>query len=197
LAHSLSMLRCGRPSYLRSSSISIVSCGHHIGVQVWSVTRTRSPVRGHPYAVTRTRLWPSHILGFDRHPYSAVTVTHTQLWPSHILRCDRHTQLWPSPILSCDRHPYSLLPGTQLRHSSIFSYGYSNRDKFSARGAPRGLQRDVVNLGWPLAPSYVSQNAGGGGWAAMSIAVHRGTSKLWRSNSIFNLWVRLSRSILV
>jgi hypothetical protein len=26
----------------------------------------------------------------------------------------------------------------------------------------RGLQRDVVYLGWPIAPSYVSTNAGGG-----------------------------------
>ncbi len=26
-----------------------------------------------------------------------------------------------------------------------------------------GLQRDVVYLGWPIAPSYMSPNAGGGG----------------------------------
>ncbi len=28
---------------------------------------------------------------------------------------------------------------------------------------PRGLQRDVVYLGWPIAPSYMSPNAGRGG----------------------------------
>jgi hypothetical protein len=28
-----------------------------------------------------------------------------------------------------------------------------------------GLQRDVVYLGWPIAPSYMSPNAGGGGVA--------------------------------
>jgi hypothetical protein len=28
---------------------------------------------------------------------------------------------------------------------------------------PRGLQRDVVTLGWPVAPSYMNPNAGGGG----------------------------------
>ncbi len=28
---------------------------------------------------------------------------------------------------------------------------------------PQGLQRDVVNLGWPIAPSYMSPNAGSGG----------------------------------
>jgi hypothetical protein len=27
----------------------------------------------------------------------------------------------------------------------------------------RGLQRDVVYLGWPIGPSYLSPNAGGGG----------------------------------
>jgi hypothetical protein len=28
---------------------------------------------------------------------------------------------------------------------------------------PGGLQRDVVNLGWPIASSYMSPNAGEGG----------------------------------
>ncbi len=28
----------------------------------------------------------------------------------------------------------------------------------------RGSQRDVVYLGWPMAPSYTSPNAGNGGW---------------------------------
>ncbi len=55
----------------------------------------------------------------------------------------------------------------------------------------RGLQRDIVCLGWPIAPSYMSPNAGGGGVAGpqpMSIAVYRSPNKLWRSKSIFNLW---------
>ncbi len=53
----------------------------------------------------------------------------------------------------------------------------------------RGLQRDVVYLCGPLAPSYMSPNAGGGGklrGLSMSTAVHRSPNKLWRSNSIFN-----------
>ncbi len=54
------------------------------------------------------------------------------------------------------------------------------------------VQRDVVYLGLPIAPSYMSQNAGGGrevaGPQPMSTAVHRSPNKLWRSNSIFNLW---------
>ncbi len=51
--------------------------------------------------------------------------------------------------------------------------------------------RDVVYLGWPIAPSYMSPNAGEGGIAGprpMRTAVHRNPIKIWRSNSIFNLW---------
>ncbi len=42
---------------------------------------------------------------------------------------------------------------------SAFSFGR----KFLWRHSIRGLQRDVVYLGWPIAPSYMSPNAGGGG----------------------------------
>jgi hypothetical protein len=42
------------------------------------------------------------------------------------------------------------------------------------------------------APSYMSPNAGERGWVAgsqpVSTAVHWSQNKLWRSNSIFNLW---------
>ncbi len=57
----------------------------------------------------------------------------------------------------------------------------------SAGWAPaRGSQRDVVNLGCPIAPSYMSPNArGGGGGVAgpqpMSTTIHRSPNKLWRS----------------
>ncbi len=93
----------------------------------------------------------------------------------------------------------------------------------------RGLQRDVVYLGWPIGPSwgqcqlpppriwviyaymhiciciyaymhegiciyaYMSPNAGGGGELAgpqpMSKAVHGSPKKLWRSYSIFSLYM--------
>ncbi len=55
-----------------------------------------------------------------------------------------------------------------------------------------GLQRDVVYLGWPIAPSYRSPNAGGGGGGellSLSKAVHRSPNNFWKSNSIFNPWV--------
>jgi hypothetical protein len=57
----------------------------------------------------------------------------------------------------------------------------------------RGLQRDVVYLGWPIAPSY-EPNCGGRGGAAgfqpMRTNVYKTWSpnKLWRSNSKFNLF---------
>ncbi len=58
-----------------------------------------------------------------------------------------------------------------------------------------GLHRDVVYLGWPIAPSYMIPNAGGGGELRpagskpLITAVHRSPNnwnKLWRSNFIFN-----------
>ncbi len=59
----------------------------------------------------------------------------------------------------------------------------------------RGLQRDVVYLGWPIASLYMSPNAGGGGGVAgsqsMSTAVN--ISPIWISNSIFNLWTHSMR----
>jgi hypothetical protein len=60
----------------------------------------------------------------------------------------------------------------------------------------RGLQKFVVCLG-PIAPSHFSPNAGGGGRGGvagsqpMSTAVHSSPNKLWRSNSILNLWFRV------
>ncbi len=36
------------------------------------------------------------------------------------------------------------------------------------RAHPRGLQKDVVHLGWPIAPSYMSPNAGEGGSCEVS-----------------------------
>ena len=55
----------------------------------------------------------------------------------------------------------------------------------------RGSQRDVVYLGWPIAPSYMSPNWGGGGVTGSQQWVHLCTwrqNKLWRSYLLFNLW---------
>ncbi len=55
----------------------------------------------------------------------------------------------------------------------------------------RGSQRNVVCLGWPIAPSYMSPNAGRGvaGVAAKVQLCKWSLTKLWRFNSILNLWV--------
>ncbi len=50
------------------------------------------------------------------------------------------------------------------------------------------LQRDVVYLGWPIAPSYMSPNAGRGGELRGSQLCTWSPNKFWRSNSIFNLY---------
>ncbi len=56
----------------------------------------------------------------------------------------------------------------------------------------RRLQRDVFYLGWPIAPSCMSPNAGGCGRGELRpcgisaneySCIHRSTNKLWRSNS--------------
>ncbi len=52
----------------------------------------------------------------------------------------------------------------------------------------------VVYLGWPIAPLYMSPNAGGGGklrGLTQWVQLYKWSpNKLWRSNSIFNLWAR-------
>ncbi len=57
----------------------------------------------------------------------------------------------------------------------------------------QGLHRDVVYRGWPIAPSYMSPNAGEGGCCRVSAneysCIHRSLNKLWKCNSIFNLWL--------
>ncbi len=68
--------------------------------------------------------------------------------------------------------------------------------------AARWSQRDVY-LSWPIAPSYMCPNAGGGGGCGVTAneysfaqcTLHMEPNKLWRSNSIFNLcWQSTKRS---
>ncbi len=85
---------------------------------------------------------------------------------------------------------------------------YNSSILFSKSVERRGSQRDVVYLGWPMAPAYMSPNAGGEGgiagsqpmssiWAlcAQLYSVQLYTwspNKLWRYNSIFDLWLSFS-----
>ncbi len=67
---------------------------------------------------------------------------------------------------------------------------WAGQNRRTGRGCQcRRLQRDVIYLGWPIAPSLWAQMRGEGGsfgFLPMSTAVHRSTNKLLRSNSIFN-----------
>jgi hypothetical protein len=66
--------------------------------------------------------------------------------------------------------------------------------------AMRGLQRDVVYLGWPIAPSYMSPNAGGGrelrGFSQWVHLFTRSRNRLWRSNTILNLYMPYKKKCL-
>jgi hypothetical protein len=76
-----------------------------------------------------------------------------------------------------------------------FLVGY----QYSMCNVSSGLQRDVVYLGWPIAPSYMSPNAGGGELQGLSQWEQLYTGALinfWRSNSIFHLWMYRSASLL-
>ncbi len=92
--------------------------------------------------------------------------------------------------LSCNEYNCVVTwsPNKVWRSNSIFNLCLASRD----------LQRDVVCLSWPTAPSYMSPNAGESGVAVsqpMRTDVHRSPNKLWRSNSIFNLCLA-SRGLL-
>ncbi len=55
--------------------------------------------------------------------------------------------------------------------------------EWGVRYRPRGLQRDVVYLGWPIAPSCMSPNAGE--WGELRGSQPMSTAVHWTSNSIF------------
>jgi hypothetical protein len=62
----------------------------------------------------------------------------------------------------------------------------------------RGSQRDVVYLGWPIAPSYIGPNARGGGGCGsqpMSTAVHM---EPWNGHGYRQShWVRLTVTVCI
>ncbi len=50
---------------------------------------------------------------------------------------------------------------------------------------PRGVQRDVIHLGWPIAPAYLGPNAEGEWGLSQWVQLCTGSqNKLWRSISI-------------
>ncbi len=85
--------------------------------------------------------------------------------------------------------PFSSILHFILTHIIHFTFS------FHIFSCTQGVTNDVVFLGWPIAHSYMSSNAGWGGGEGvagsqpMSTAVHRSPNKLRKSNSIFNLWL--------
>jgi hypothetical protein len=73
---------------------------------------------------------------------------------------------WPIAVkllyLCCDTQIRVWLH-RRMGGSSYLSPSSLSFSQLSEWISPRGLQRDVVYLCWPIAPSYVSQNTGGGG----------------------------------
>ncbi len=125
---------------------------------------------------------------------------------------ERNSELFTLPRKGSKRNSKCLLlvlfHGTEFREFSVprnSRNSAGNNHKFRLFRLPRNylvensqpkvtksreLQRDVVYLGWPIAPSYESKcggREGVGGSQPISTAVHRSPNKLWRSNSTFNL----------
>ncbi len=101
----------------------------------------------------------------------------------------------PDPAAQINADPKPCFdPSTYMLDRKIFLIRRTSiRCSFSSIEASvrnRELQRDVVYLGWLIAPSYMSPNAGGE-LRGVSQRVQLYTwsrNILWRSNTIFNLW---------
>ncbi len=104
----------------------------------------------------------------------------------HIYRTDRLYCLFPSFHIS--NYPKLFLPLAFVKIELTLNHRKSTYFILLYRGSKRD---DVVYLGWPKAPSYMSPNAGGGGGLrGLSQWIQLCTwslNKLWKSNSIFNL----------
>jgi hypothetical protein len=72
------------------------------------------------------------------------------------------------------------------------AFGVGRRERagcfWPTLGGYKEISRDIVYLGWPIAPLYMSPNAGMRGVSQWVKLCTWSPNKLWRSNSIFNLW---------
>ncbi len=152
--------------------------------------------------------WPSHVGATIETMCSLMSCTKKE----KVIRFDTF-RLWIRPLTDCDvltgdcvrwagpggqAGPDDLhLPADdqvylpQVRHQRGGQQQHDITNIGLNIGNSRGLQRDVVYLGWPIALVYEPKCGGRGGVAGsqpMSTAVHQEPNKLWTSNSIFNLW---------
>ncbi len=91
--------------------------------------------------------------------------------------------------------PWTFLDRGRLGPTSLTLELLGSHSKSVSLKTIRGLQRDVVYLCWPKAPSYTSPNSGGLGglrglsqWVQLWHHLTWSPDKLWRSTSLFNLW---------
>ncbi len=92
------------------------------------------------------------------------------------------------------RMQWILIHNTECFYDAVSRIDFCNLSKDDWFSATKGLQGDVVYLGWQIAPSYTSPNAGIGRGSAGSQPMSTDScshhviwspNKLWRSNSIF------------
>ncbi len=117
---------------------------------------------------------------------------------------NRSRRLWitvspPPPTTLFPANPYSI-HSRRRKFYILSSMVFPSWRRFLNPSA-WGSQRDVVYLGWPIAPSYMSpKNAvRGGGGQGLSQWVQLCTwspNILWRSYSIFNLCPQHNQSLL-
>ncbi len=113
-----------------------------------------------------------------------------------------HTQLHTHPRITLPPafHAASVLTQVHILYLKVADFFRTTKSFASCSlprtVLPRGLQRDVVYLGWLTATSYMSPNAVGGGGGGelrgLNSCRHRSPNKLWTFNSIFNLWYTAS-----
>ncbi len=92
-----------------------------------------------------------------------------------------------SPLAILFLNHFVEIPRRNYHYLLLISLGNS---RFTVNLPIRGFQRDVLYLGWPIAPFDMSPNVerrGGAGSLPMSTAVHINPNKFWRSYSIYNL----------
>ncbi len=111
--------------------------------------------------------------GWARVWYSTVTkITLTPLGKTFV------NAVW-DPWLSS---PIQVTAGNRKKESTFLEQEIGPRDDL------RGSKRDVVYLGWLIAPLYWGLGGGGGGLGGTYQLCTWSLNQLWRSNSIFNLW---------
>jgi hypothetical protein len=144
----------------------------------------RPKVPGPPYRKKHKNLLPD-VLFRNYKTRAAISKSWELRWQQRVRRWS-----WPRPGSPCG---HSGLPGGWIWVNLRWGDKQANRRPLPKFTFGRGSQSDVVSHGWPIAPSYMSPNAGGGVSAnEYSCAQSHGAQIILGHISIFNLWVLAS-----